>query len=548
MNLLLHPALPLLFSSLIMFLIRDKRKSLFAFLSIIFPFISIFFFLKLDSFIKLDIFSIHFIPVFKHNNCELIFYAFIFNLFIASVYSLVVRKYNEIILGNLYCASAIFGLLCGDFLSLFAAFEMMMIFSSLIIFISNYSGAKTAAVRYLLIHFIAGTLFISGASILKSFEVDGLKLITDYSNLFEINQVAAFLIFVSLIILSAGFPFSFWLSDGYIHASGSGIIILQAYTTKLAVFFLMLLFPGEEILFIIGILTFIYGITYAILEANLNKIACYLSVSKIGFFYLIVSSGIVYSGQLISALIIIEIISKELLLITFAALKDLYMIKYSYEMKKIYSKNLSYKTNSDIKWIFFSLIIFALSLISLPYSMIFKAKFLLSSYLENDFFVYIIYLSFSSLILLSIPWKDFYEYRYHNIKLPVILKILISFLAACLILVNFTLQITNHTTVINNNYYINQLLLILVSLLLTFVFFKNSERENAIIIDTDILYRTIFKINLLSLDFSQFHLVLFERIKHIYKKIIFSKKDFYIINDFNILLFFMILLTITVFF
>ena len=72
------------------------------------------------------------------------------------------------------------------------------------------------------------------------------------------------------------------------HASGS--VFLSAFTTKTAVYVLMIAFAGQNILIYIGLYMVFYGIIYALLENDMRRILAYSIVNQVGF--MVVGIGI----------------------------------------------------------------------------------------------------------------------------------------------------------------------------------------------------------------------------------------------------------------
>ena len=63
----------------------------------------------------------------------------------------------------------------------------------------------------------------------------------------------------------------------------SGSVYLSAFTTKTAVFGLLILFPGEAVLIPVGLYMVFYGIIYALGENDMRRILSYSIVNQVGF-------------------------------------------------------------------------------------------------------------------------------------------------------------------------------------------------------------------------------------------------------------------------
>ncbi|NDD65888.1 MAG: hypothetical protein EBZ36_18210, partial [Acidobacteria bacterium] len=76
---------------------------------------------------------------------------------------------------------------------------------------------------------------------------------------------------------------SAWLPDSYPKASPAGSVFLAAFTTKAALFVLIILFAGTKVLVFAGLFMAFYGIVYAILENDMRRLLSYSIISQLGF-------------------------------------------------------------------------------------------------------------------------------------------------------------------------------------------------------------------------------------------------------------------------
>ena len=104
------------------------------------------------------------------------------------------------------------------------------------------------------------------------------------------DTIYAWLILAGILINAGAPPLSAWISDAYPEASPSGTVFLSAFTTKSAVFALLVVFPGETILIPFGLYMIFYGIIYALLENDMRRILTYSIVNQVGF--MVVGIGI----------------------------------------------------------------------------------------------------------------------------------------------------------------------------------------------------------------------------------------------------------------
>ena len=86
-------------------------------------------------------------------------------------------------------------------------------------------------------------------------------------------------------------PLHAWLTDAYPEASVTGSVFLSAFTTKTAVYVLIRLFPGAEVLLWAGVVMTLYGVVYAILENDIRRLLAYHIVSQVGYMVAAVGMG-----------------------------------------------------------------------------------------------------------------------------------------------------------------------------------------------------------------------------------------------------------------
>jgi multicomponent Na+:H+ antiporter subunit D len=85
-------------------------------------------------------------------------------------------------------------------------------------------------------------------------------------------------------------PLHAWLADAYPKATITGAVFMSAFTTKSAVYILIRLFPGWDILVYWGVAMALYGVVYAVLVNDIREILAYHIVSQVG--YMVAGVGI----------------------------------------------------------------------------------------------------------------------------------------------------------------------------------------------------------------------------------------------------------------
>ncbi|MEF3254562.1 MAG: hypothetical protein K6348_03205 [Deferribacterales bacterium] len=204
-------------------------------------------------------------------------YIFAIMAFSSAIFAYHNDDYKENIFSTLYIGSSYGVIFSGNLLTLFIFWELMAIFSTMIVFGRRTDKALRAGFRYLLVHLLGGQLLFAGI-ILYFHNTGGL----DFGYI-GLNNTASLLIMLGFAINAAIPPFSAWLSDSYPESTVTGTVFLSAYTSKTAVYVLARSFPGEEILLYAGAIMTIYGIIYAILENDMRRVLSYSIINQVGF-------------------------------------------------------------------------------------------------------------------------------------------------------------------------------------------------------------------------------------------------------------------------
>jgi len=173
----------------------------------------------------------------------------------------------------------------GDLISLFLFWELMALFSTVVVWCGGTPGARAAGIRYAIMHLLGGVILKVG--------IEGVMI---HTGSIEVRPMLAdnfdhWMILIGILINAAAPPLSAWLSDAYPESSPTGSVFLSAFTTKTAVLALILLFPGEPLLIGIGLFMVMYGIIYALLENNIRRILAFSIVNQVGFMVCAIGIG-----------------------------------------------------------------------------------------------------------------------------------------------------------------------------------------------------------------------------------------------------------------
>lgn len=210
---------------------------------------------------------------------------FCFMALIGSVYALHVNSSREHGAAYIYVGSALTVVLAGDYLTLFAGWELMAFASAYLVFARNTSQASAAGQRYLLVHISGGVCLLGG--ILLHYQQSGSL---DINFLPMAGSLGFYLILTGFILNAAVPPLNAWLTDAYPEATITGAVFMCAFTTKTAIYVLIRVFPGTELLVWLGAIMAIYGVIYAVLENDCRRLLAYHIVSQVG--YMVAAVGI----------------------------------------------------------------------------------------------------------------------------------------------------------------------------------------------------------------------------------------------------------------
>ena len=206
-------------------------------------------------------------------------------VFVGGLYSFRIAKWYELAAAFAYAAGAIGVCFAGDLITMFLYWELMAIFSTIVVWCGGTPGARAAGKRYAIMHLLGGVILkvgIEGVVIgTGSIQIQPM-LATDFST---------WMILIGILINAAAPPVSAWLADAYPEASPTGSVFLSAFTTKTSVLVLIMLFPGEPVLIGIGLFMVMYGIIFALLENDVRRILAYSVVNQVGFMVVAVGIG-----------------------------------------------------------------------------------------------------------------------------------------------------------------------------------------------------------------------------------------------------------------
>ena len=213
-----------------------------------------------------------------------------------------------------YAGAAVAATLAGDMMTLFVFWELTAISSVFLILRAQTRAAYFAAMRYLGVQVLSGVLLLNGlAYVLKSRGDLSLEAFTDLSD------PGVLFIFIAFGI-KAAFPLLHnWLQDAYPKATVVGSVVLSVYTTKLAVYALARMFPGQEHLVWIGAIMTVFPVFFAVIENDLRRVLSYSINNQVGFMVCGVGIGTPLAINGVAAHAFADIFFKGLLMMSMGA-------------------------------------------------------------------------------------------------------------------------------------------------------------------------------------------------------------------------------------
>lgn len=211
--------------------------------------------------------------------------AFIIISFLAGLYAFDQARKLEQVATLLYAGSTISVIYSPDYLTFFIFWEITAISSTFIVWSGNLRGTFGAGLRYLAFQLVSGVLLLMG--IVGFYQATGSLLPQPMS--LETWYGWCFLVAFGI---KAAFPFlHMWLPDAYPNSSATGSVVLSAFTTKMAIFALLLHFQSQPILILIGLGMAIWPMLYMTLENDIRRVIAYALQNQFGFMVVAIGVG-----------------------------------------------------------------------------------------------------------------------------------------------------------------------------------------------------------------------------------------------------------------
>lgn len=208
-------------------------------------------------------------------------FAFIFSILalVSGIYSCHNENRMEAFCSMAYAGGAISVCLAKDWLSFIFFWESLAVTSLFLVWCNHKPESRRAGFRYLLVHMLGGNLLLAGIFLLVG--STGSTTITSLSD--APHNWAYWLIMLGMFVNVAMPPVNAWLVDAYANSTITGGVFMSCLTTKVAVYALIRVFAGTELLMWGGALMALYGACYAIMENDMRKLLSHHIISQTGF-------------------------------------------------------------------------------------------------------------------------------------------------------------------------------------------------------------------------------------------------------------------------
>lgn len=230
--------------------------------------------------------NIHFLNyslnIVRINKLSLLFaYVYVIAAFCMNIYALRVRNDWEHVAAMVYVGSALGAVFAGDFFTLFFCLEIMSWAPFFLILFRGTQKAMGAAIRYILWHHFSGVCILVGILIHAhhSGSIEFVHMPWGWAG----KYLGSNLMLLGFVINAATTPFHSWLSDTYSEATPSGSVYMTAYTTKTAIFCLIITFSGVPLLMWMGAIQAVFALFLAVLENDGRRLCSYHIISQIGY-------------------------------------------------------------------------------------------------------------------------------------------------------------------------------------------------------------------------------------------------------------------------
>lgn len=217
------------------------------------------------------------------NKLSILFgYIYVIAAFCMNIFALGVKNDWEHVAAMIYVGSALGAVFAGDFFTLFFCLEIMSWAPFFLLLFRGTKRSMGAAFRYIIWHHVSGLCILAGILIHwhQSGSIEFAHMPWGWG---QTKYLGSNLMLLGFVINAATTPFHSWLSDTYSEASPSGSVYMTAFTTKTAIFCLIITFSGVPLLMWMGAIQAVFALFMAVLENDGRRLCSYHIISQIGY-------------------------------------------------------------------------------------------------------------------------------------------------------------------------------------------------------------------------------------------------------------------------
>ena len=185
-----------------------------------------------------------------------------------------------------YAGGALGVTLAKDWLTLIFFWESMAVTSVFLVWCNNTKTSRKAAFRYIMVHMLGGNLLLAGVFMKVA---HGDFLIANLAA--GPHDLAFWAIFLGVAVNTAIPPFNGWIADAYPESTLTGGVFMCSFTTKVAVYALIRMFAGWELLVWIGCFMALNSACFAVMENNMRRLLSHHISSQVGFMVAAIGVG-----------------------------------------------------------------------------------------------------------------------------------------------------------------------------------------------------------------------------------------------------------------
>jgi multicomponent Na+:H+ antiporter subunit D len=191
--------------------------------------------------------------------------------------------------------------LTGDLFNLFVFLEIMAVSSYALVAFRREKEQIEAAIKYTVMSCLGTTCVLLGIAFLYGMygqlNMAALALKIDSSMLPPVSSMALALLLLGFGIKAAFVPLHSWLPDAHpaapspVSAMLSGVMIKTGVYAMVRLSFTVYNLPSTLFIAYIGMITAIFGVSWAIVQSDVKRLLAYHSISQIGYILMGVGIG-----------------------------------------------------------------------------------------------------------------------------------------------------------------------------------------------------------------------------------------------------------------